>query len=77
MNNERESEATRPRRRAARLLLLPLKLIFRAALRAMLSAVIFLTCAAVTVRLLGYELPAARELEKYFDGVERLADVLS
>lgn len=61
------------RRRA----LLPFKLLARMALRLVVTSMVFLVCAAVTLRLLGYELPLPSDFEEYFDGVERLADILS
>ena len=63
--------------RPCRPLLLPLRFVARAALRAAVSSAVFVVCACVTMRLLGYELPDASDLEKYLEGIGQLADVLS
>lgn len=74
MDSKRELEDrdVRPRRALA-----PLRLAARTALRMLVSSLVFFVCAALTLRLLGYELELPPRLEEYFEGVERLADVLS
>lgn len=64
-------------RRAARVALLPLRLLLAAALRMLLTAAVFVVCAAVALRLMGYELPGASQLEQYLESIGQLADVLS
>lgn len=64
-------------RRAARAVLWPLRLALAAVLRLLVTCVVFVVCAAVVLRLLGYELPSASELEQYLESIGRLADVLS
>ena len=77
MREQGESRDAARRRSPARLFLLPLRLVLRAALRAAVSCAVFVVCACVTMRLLGYELPDASDVEKYLEGIEQLADVLS
>lgn len=77
MSQKRESKSAGRRRRLIRLALLPLKLAFRVALRVLVSGVVFLLCTATTMRLLGYALPGASDVENYFESIKRLADVLS
>ena len=74
---ERESKTDARRGRLIRLALLPLRLLAGVALRMLVTGVVFLVCAAVAARLLGYELPGASDLEKYLEGIEQLSDVLS
>ena len=74
---ERESKTEARRRRVIRIALLPLRLLAGVALRMLVTCVVFVVCAAVAARLLGYELPGASDLEKYLEGIEQLSDVLS
>ena len=74
---ERESNIRARRRRLIRIALLPLRLLAGVALRMLVTGVVFVVCAAVAARLLGYELPGASDLEKYLEGIEQLSDVLS
>ena len=55
----------------------PFRLALAAVLRLLVTCVVFVVCAAVALRLLGYELPGASELEQYMESIGRLADVLS
>jgi hypothetical protein len=74
---ERESNTRTRRRRLTRIVLLPLRLLAGVVLRMVVTCVVFIVCAAVAARLLGYELPGASDLEKYLEGIEQLSDVLS
>ena len=74
---ERKSNTDARRRRLIRILLLPLRLLAGMALRMLVTGVVFVACAAVAARLLGYELPGASDMEKYLEGIEQLSDVLS
>lgn len=73
----RESKTAVWGRRAGRAALLPVRLLLAAALRLLVTGVVFIVCAAVALRLMGYELPAASVLEEYLESIERLAGVLS
>jgi hypothetical protein len=77
MSEQGESGDAAQRPSLARLFLLPLRLVLRAALRAAVSSVVFVVCACVMMRLLGYDLPDAADMEKYLKGIGQLADVLS
>ena len=74
---ERESKTDARRRRVIRIALLPLRLLAGVVLRMLVTCVVFVACAAVAARLLGYELPGASDLEKCLEGIEQLSDVLS
>lgn len=69
----------RPTRKsfARRALLAPVRLVARTALRMFVTSLLFLVCAALTMRLLGYDVSLPERLGEYFEGVERLADILS
>lgn len=77
MSENGESGIAARRRRLLRLALLPFRLALGALLRALVSGVALFACAAVTLRLLGYELPDASDLEQYLESIGELADVLS
>lgn len=77
MNSKREIREAGGRPSTARRLTAPLRLVARTALRMFVSSLIFFVCAALTLRLLGYDLELPPQLEEYFEGVERLTDVLS
>lgn len=74
---ERKSNTKARRGRLIRIILLPIRLLAGVALRMLVTGVVFVVCAAVAARLLGYELPGASDLEKYLEGIEQLSDVLS
>lgn len=78
MDSTRKTVA--PRARASltrRLALAPLRLLFGVALRLAVTSLVFFVCAALALHALGYELPSPSDFGEYFDGVERLADLLS
>jgi hypothetical protein len=62
---------------ARRALFAPLRLVMRTALRMLFTSLVFLVCAALTMRLLGYDVYLPERLGDYFEGVGRLADILS
>jgi hypothetical protein len=73
----RDADTVACRRRAVRVALMPLRLLLGVALRMLVTSAVFIICAAVALRLLGYDLPGASDLDKYFEGLEQLSDVLS
>ncbi|HEX5708982.1 MAG TPA: hypothetical protein VFX96_16900 [Pyrinomonadaceae bacterium] len=80
MDSNRENSrasARAPRTVPARRTLAPLRLVARVALRMLVSSLVFLVCAALALSALGYDVPWPSQFEEYFEGVERLADILS
>jgi hypothetical protein len=51
--------------------------LLRRALRVLITAVVFAVCFAVALRLLGVPVPGPGELFEKFEGVSRLAEILS
>ena len=60
-----------------RLLLRPLRRAAASVARTAVAGALLLVCAAAAARWLGYPAPGFSELREYFDGVSRLADLLS
>ncbi len=78
MDSTRKTAAPRVRASLARrLALAPFRLLFGVALRLCVTSVVFIVCAALTLKLFGYDVPSPSEFEEYFEGVERLAEILS
>ncbi|HWS56593.1 MAG TPA: hypothetical protein VN228_20830 [Pyrinomonadaceae bacterium] len=65
------------RRRALNLLRAPARRLWRAALRAVVAGLVFAVCLAVALRLMGVPVPGPEELLDEFEGVSRLAEILS
>lgn len=65
------------RQRALRVLRATARRLCRAALRAVITALIFAVCFAVALRLMGVPVPGPGELLDKFEGVSRLAEILS
>lgn len=63
--------------RLRRLALAPLRLLLGAALRLAVTGLVTLVCAALALKLLGYDVPSPSDLGEYLEGVGRLADILS
>ncbi len=63
--------------RPSRLLLALARRVCRAALRALLTALVFMTCAAAALAYMGIPLPDADELLERFESISQLARILS
>jgi len=51
--------------------------LFNAALRVVMTSVVFTTCVVLLLRSLGVPMPSAHELLREFDGLSKLAKILS
>ena len=65
------------RRHALRVSQVLARRLWRGALRAFVAALVFAACFVVALRLLGVPVPGAVELLDKFEGVSRLAEILS
>lgn len=65
------------RRRIDRLVLWPVRCLWRGLVRVALSWLLFIVCLGVTLRYLGFPVPSLADVLRRLEGVTRLADVLS
>lgn len=63
--------------RPSRLLLALVRQVCRAALRALLTALVFMTCTLAALAYLGVPLPDADELLERFESISQLTRILS
>ena len=55
----------------------PVEYLLVSAFKTIFMGAIFITCAVLVMRWMGYPVPLARELQDYFERLARLSDVLS
>jgi hypothetical protein len=55
----------------------PIEYVLVSAFKTIFMGAIFITCAALVMRWMGYPVPLGRELQDYFEKLARLSDVLS
>ena len=67
----------RARIRRLKVLLKPVEYVAVALVKTLVMGMVFLACAAVVTRWLGYPAPGWSDLARYFEQVTRLADLLS
>ncbi|HVG31030.1 MAG TPA: hypothetical protein VM864_15070 [Pyrinomonadaceae bacterium] len=55
----------------------PVEYVLVSAVKTIFMGAIFIACAALVMRWMGYPVPLGRELQDYFEKLARLSDVLS
>ena len=65
------------RYRVARLLATPARLVLRAALRALVTGLIFTACLSAAAYYMGLPLPGPREMLEWVGSVTKLSEILS
>lgn len=55
----------------------PIEYVVVSAFKTILMGAIFITCAVLAMRWMGYPVPLGRELQDYFEKLARLSGVLS
>ena len=65
------------RYRLPRLFVTLVRHVYRAALRALITALVFMTCTAAALAYMGVPLPDVNELLERFESVSQLARILS
>jgi hypothetical protein len=74
---ERRGEFLTVQNRVTRLLLAPARFIFRAALRTVLTGLIFMFCLTAALSYLGLPLPDPFEMLEWLGSVTKLSEILS
>ena len=55
----------------------PVEYVLAATLKAFVMGAVFVVCASVLMRWLGYDVPGLSQMGEYFQSVARLSDLLS
>jgi hypothetical protein len=55
----------------------PVEYLLISAFKTVVMSIVFLACASVVMRWLGYPVPSLHQLQQYFENVTRLSDILS